>query len=718
MSEPCNINLKNGGFTSFRDIAIQEQLLEADDGIIAKELLSSEIRAGRWKKNGFHNCNNNGTNPGVNDNNGGKNNGNVKKCRHFPPIPFCGWHVDPNVSYRKAENGAMPKAKLSSGSATKDTSVARDSKSKTYSSDDFLFQHYLDTNHYIEQYRQQHTCTNTITLSAAKSDLSDLRKPHPNQQYSPMTIFSQTIFQHEASLVSSQLVTLSAQTSDKQNQTQATTTQLTSKREQQRPKIHSKLKNPKKTYSPPISTCDISKVMGVSDSAPASRQSERASSAKELVSIPAADTPFLKTAANMMKVQTLNIDTLPAKYTKLPKSGPIMDPVTGGQRVGPGVSNQTKMLDATAFRIRSGTEKQSPGSQKITDCSDAHLEPALVANGHGLNSKPAHLLMTSMCKEEHGQKQQPDINEKLQVLHPLVIKSSRSDMFRNDIDNCLHQTLDKRHSLKLDKMLKQIVPRRDNSLLAVTGLDCSKTRKFVSDRLVDARKENDKFLLSHKRRIQLLIEQSKLKYRTLNTSKVPDKTILEIKNIQITDPFVKAVPGNSQMLNNRKAGQNVSSDHFSCEVDCKNYNNVKNCNRKAETIHSKIPVNCAETFARDGDKEFDNISSCNESTQNNSDLGLSHLYPAMCTSGLEYSSPQTDVSYTDKDVKTQRGRDLCAACDPASDAHVPKSKLKEACFNQSYFQRFAKEVSTMNLTLPKLRYSEIPLVCKSHSLGL
>lgn len=324
MSEPC-INLQNGGFSSFRDIAIQERLLEADDGIIAKELLDSEVRAGRWKKNGFNNCNNNGTNPGVNENNGGKNNaiinnGNIKKC-NFRASPFCGWHVDPNVSYRKAENG-MPKTKLSAGSATKDTSIARDSKIKTYSSDDFIFQHYLDTNHYIEQYRQQHTCSNTITSSPAKSDLSDLRKPHPNQQYSPMTIFSQTIFQHDASLVSSQLVTLPAQTSDKQSQTQATTTQLTNKREQQRQKIHSKLKNSKKTYSPPISTYDMSKVMGVSDPAPANRQSERASSAKELVSVPATiDTPFLKTTANMMKVQTLNIDSLPAKYTKLPKSG-------------------------------------------------------------------------------------------------------------------------------------------------------------------------------------------------------------------------------------------------------------------------------------------------------------------------------------------------------------------------------------------------------------
>lgn len=339
-----------------------------------------------------------------------------------------------------------------------------------------------------------------------------------------------------------------------------------------------------------------------------------------------------------------------------------------------------------------------------------------MANGHGLNTKPAQLLMTSMRKEELGQMQEPDLNEKLQVLHPLVIKSSRSDMFRNDIDtvdfaNSLHQKLDNSHSLNLDKMLREIVPRRVNSLLAVTGLDCSKTRKFVSDRLVGARKENDKLLLSHKRRIQLLIEQSKLKYRTLNTSNVPGKAILEIKSIQITDPFVKAVPGNSQMFNNSKAGQNISSDHFSCVVDCKNYNN-------AETVHSKIPVNCAEASACDGDKEFDSISSCSESTQNNSDPGCSRVNPAICTSGLEYSSPQTDVSYTDTDVKTQRGRDLLAACEPASDACVPKSKPKQACFNKPYFQRLTKEVSTMQVTLPKLRYSGIPLVCKSHSLGL
>lgn len=359
-----------------------------------------------------------------------------------------------------------------------------------------------------------------------------------------------------------------------------------------------------------------------------------------------------------------------------------------------------------------------------------------MANGHGLNTKPAQLLMTSMHKEELGQMQEQDLNEKLQVLHPLVIKSSRSDMFRNDIDtvdfaNSLHQKLDNSHSLNLDKMLREIVPRRVNSLLAVTGLDCSKTRKFVSDRLVGARKENDKLLLSHKRRIQLLIEQSKLKYRTLNTSNVPGKAILEIKSIQITDPFVKAVPGNSQMFNNSKAGQNISSDHFSCEVDCKNYNNVKNCHRKAETVHSKIPVNCAEDSACDGDKEFDSISSCSESTQNNSDPGCSRVNPAICTSGLEYLSPQTDVSYTDKnvrtqtdvsytdtDVKTQRGRDLLAACEPASDACVPKRKQKQACFNKPYFQRLTKEVSTMQVRLPKLRYSGIPLVCKSHSLGL
>ncbi|CAG5122411.1 unnamed protein product [Candidula unifasciata] len=728
-----------GGYRSFRDIAILERLLEADDEFIANELLNKEIRAGRWQKNGFPDSNIDGTNCNVSDiNNRGRNNsGHLQKCREVRAIQLCGWHSDPNVVYRKTENGGMSKSKLAAGSLGKDAPLPRDSKSKTFSSEDFVFQHYLDTSHYIEQYRQKHRCSDKITLSPARSDLSDLRKPQQNPYFSPMTIFSQTIYQQEASMPSSQLEDLLVQNQTQNKSSQATTNQLANKREQLRQKLQM-LKNFKKTFSPPIGTYDTSKVKDIPESVPSSSHLERTCSMKEMVLIPAIiDTPFSKATAGLLRVQTLNIDSLPNKNARLLKPGPVLDTVTGnnllGHRVGLGATNQMRMLDATAFRLGSGNEKQSSWSQKVSTCFDAHMGPTALANEQEYTSKPVQLVMTSQHQEGHPQTLGPDLSQKVQVSQLLDTKSRGSYRAKNSIEmvalaNSLLQRRDEINSRISGKTAKQNMPQKEHSLLTVVGHDCRKTREFVCDHLAIARKHNNKLLLSHNQRIQNIIEQSKLKQKfdqILNMPKGPSKTILEIKSIQITDPFVKAVPGNGPLLNlnnSCKAEQSVFSPICFCVVNCKNNNNENSYSRKAVPGNGQILVNSTEATVHDGEEESCSNSSNSDSTQRDMHEGSHIISLTTSTAGLEYSNPQTthaDFSFAENiDVKTQVGQGFCAACGHILDVCPPKSKLKQACLHKSYFHRLTKEVQKMEVRLPELRYLEVPLVCRSHSLDL
>lgn len=92
---------------------------------------------------------------------------------------FCevtGWSPDERVVLRRPEHDpSLSKPKTSVGA--REYLLARDrSKKDLHADSNFSFHHYPESHRYIEQYRREHTCTDSINSASTRNDFLELQR--------------------------------------------------------------------------------------------------------------------------------------------------------------------------------------------------------------------------------------------------------------------------------------------------------------------------------------------------------------------------------------------------------------------------------------------------------------------------------------------------------------------------------------------------------------
>lgn len=222
-------------FNFFLDKQIQEKLLEADELIAAKETASSNQLSTA-----------NSSNSAVISN-------SPSVSKSSPPKPakdslrgnISGWCSGPGVVFRKTESD-VPTRSRTQQSIRDALSQNSRFRPQTYNPQDFVFRHYSDSRKYIEQYRKEHTCYDTTTTSATRSEFLDTRRFYAYNQYSPLAVGSQNNTNSIPSSNQEPAATIPDQTffnqKKQQQQQQAPTLQYTNRREQTKQTISASLR--------------------------------------------------------------------------------------------------------------------------------------------------------------------------------------------------------------------------------------------------------------------------------------------------------------------------------------------------------------------------------------------------------------------------------------------------------------------------------------------
>ncbi|XP_050396243.1 uncharacterized protein LOC126814863 [Patella vulgata] len=136
---------------------IQESLLIADDEFSRKDFLDviKKTKQNPTKKKGR------------------------KKAEDDEFCELSGWVPDKNVSYRKREKCAED----SGNSSSREFISWRDSRSCSLARHHYIFRHYKDTKRYIEQYRKDCTCSKNTGIPSSK-EYFDLKRYKEYEKYS------------------------------------------------------------------------------------------------------------------------------------------------------------------------------------------------------------------------------------------------------------------------------------------------------------------------------------------------------------------------------------------------------------------------------------------------------------------------------------------------------------------------------------------------------
>lgn len=237
-------------FNLFRDDPVQQRLLEVDDEIFMKETQNSFSRTTQREKNVTLVSSSNTAISGETNTCGNKISSAVlqKLAKDIQTAPICGWFVDPNVVYRKTDRPS--KAKKNIANNNKEYGLSRDTKNKSQ----YVFRHYTDVRHYIEQYRLEHVCSNSAKSPVFRND--DSRRTYPYHQYSPLAAYSQIHgHQQKTAFPLSQHDGSFTENSDKQCKTNhkqqlSNAVQDIARNEQQKQTASAKMRGFKKSFSP------------------------------------------------------------------------------------------------------------------------------------------------------------------------------------------------------------------------------------------------------------------------------------------------------------------------------------------------------------------------------------------------------------------------------------------------------------------------------------
>ncbi|RUS86883.1 hypothetical protein EGW08_005362 [Elysia chlorotica] len=339
-------------FNFFLDKQIQEQLLEADELITAKETANFVSSKGQVSLNNTAPLN-------TSNVSGASKNPPSKLVKDSSRANLSGWCSSPGIAYRKTESDVPSRARTQQG--TRDA-LSRDSRFRpqTHNPQDFVFRHYSDPRKYIEQYRKEHSCYDTTTTSATRSEFLDTRRFYAYNQFSPLAVGAQNgLSAFNGSLPSSyqeQATSTPEQAffnQKKQYQQQCPTLQYTNRREQTKQTINASLRpsNLHKFSKPNTTNSDKARTPDqMQDATTVQDQNSqliRTGSAKGCVS----------SGVNGVTLQrnstSTDIERLSARGDqKTPTSGAALDSGGGNQflsrKLGQVSSAQTRTLDALA----------------------------------------------------------------------------------------------------------------------------------------------------------------------------------------------------------------------------------------------------------------------------------------------------------------------------------------------------------------------------------
>lgn len=379
-------------------------------------------------------------------------------------------------------------------------------------------------------------------------------------------------------------------------------------------------------------------------------------------------------------------------------------------------------------------KKQSSGVQTTIASSGVQLESPYLVSKQNPRPKPC---LTSILKRRDW----PKTCEDLQVLQR-VRSSSQSNASNNGIDatsdatRYVQQKMQEKSFHKQGKVSsQQKLTWMDSSLVAATELDSC---RMQTDRWAVIKEEEERSLLSHNRRIKHLIEQSKLKCKfnqILGVNKTTlSKSLLEMASIQITNPFVTAAPDKTRNGNSSNCGRSELNSCFSNSKITKHiYRNGTereqpgvNTNQNEISCDGEIPENSLVDRMEDMNcfthscRFFRTV--CGE-VQCQEDSGQN-----VVSSSEPVNAQLFECSHMNSDdIKTSASNNLHKNVmkNEVSWGNVLESSLSEegnhlpSSINKYYIRKLAEEVAEIvKLTVPKFKYSKLPLAYRSQSMDL